>query len=407
MQLAPPAHLAPRLDAYRRFVDEVLLPLEGRFLLEGFAAVEEALGGAREEARRRRLWAPHLPPDLGGQGLALVDFAWVSRVLGRTPLGHYACHCHAPDIGTMELLLAHGSPAQRERFLAPLAAGAVRSCFAMTEPDLPGSNPTWLATTARREGDQYQLDGRKWFASSADGAAFAVVMAVTDPDAAPHRRASLFLVPTDTPGFQLVENLSVMGHRGRGWASHGEVAFEGCRVPSDLRIGGEGDGFALAQERLGPGRIHHCMRWLGIADRALELLCRRAAERQLAPGRRLAEEGVVQQWVADSAVEIRAASLLVLDAAASLERDGPRGAREPISAIKVYAARVMLDVLDRAIQAHGALGVTDRTPLAWFWRHERAARIYDGPDEVHRRVVAREVLRPYLRDAPPPTRETE
>jgi acyl-CoA dehydrogenase len=397
----PPPHLAPTLERVARLVAEEVEPLEPVFLAGGFPAVEGALEEIRGRVRAAGLWAPQLPRSLGGMGLALEEFAHVARVLGRTILGHYAFHCHAPDSGTMELLLEHGTPEQQELFLRPLADGRVRSCFAMTEPALPGSNPTWLATTARRDGDGYLLSGRKWFASSADGAAFAVVLAVTDPEAPRHRRASMFVVPTTDPGYRLVENLAVMGEAGAGWASHGEVEFTDCRVPVARRIGEEGAGFRMAQERLGPGRIHHCMRWLGIADRALELLCRRAVAREVAPGRRLADQQPVQEWIAESATAIRAAGLLVLDAAAAVERHGSAGARAQVSGIKIYVARVMLETLDRALQAHGALGVTDRTPLAWFWRHERAARIYDGPDEVHKLVVARETLRPYLEEATP------
>jgi alkylation response protein AidB-like acyl-CoA dehydrogenase len=250
-----------------------------------------------------------------------------------------------------------------------------------------------MDTVARREGDDWVLDGRKWFASSADGARFAVVVAVTDPEAGRHRRASLFIVPTDTPGYRLTRNLSVMGEVGDGWASHGEVELEGCRVPAASLLGEEGAGFAIAQARLGPGRIHHCMRWIGIAERAFDLLCRRAAERELSPGKPLGFKQSVQGWIADSRAGIDASRLLVLDAAHAVAAEGSRAARGRISLIKYFVAEVMLSVLDRAIQAHGALGITDDTPLAWLYRHERGARIYDGPDEVHKSVVAREALK--------------
>jgi alkylation response protein AidB-like acyl-CoA dehydrogenase len=266
----------------------------------------------------------------------------------------------------------------------------------MTEPELPGSNPVWLATTARPEGDGWVLDGHKWFASAADGAAFAVVMAVSDPKAPPHGRATMFVVPTGAPGFRLVRNVPVMGHAGEGWASHGEVELADCRVDAGGVLGGRGNGFAVAQARLGPGRIHHCMRWLGICERALELLCRRAAAREIAPGEPLAGKQTVQAWIADSRAEVDAATLLVLHAAWKMAAEGARAARVEISEVKFFAARVLGRVLDRAIQAHGALGLTDETPLSWFWRSERAARIYDGPDEVHQGVVARELLKRLL-----------
>lgn len=387
--------LAALLERYRRFLEEHVLPLEPGFLVSGFAAVEQRLEAVRAVARSEGLWAPQLPADLYGLGLSLTRFAEVARVLGRSPLGHYAVNCQAPDAGNLELLSEHATDEQRRRWLEPLARGLIRSCFAMTEPGRAGSNPVWMDTRAVRDGGGWRLDGRKWFASSAEGAAFAVVVAVTDPEADRHRRASLFIVPTDTPGYRLVRNLPVMGEAGSGWASHGEVVLEGCRVPADALLGEEGAGFRMAQERLGPGRIHHCMRWVGIAERALEALCRRAAERELAPGRPLAEKGVVRAWIADTAIELEAARGMVRRAADAVDRLGSRGARVEISMIKVATARMMLDALDRAIQAHGGLGVTDLAPdpLAWLWRHERAARIYDGPDEVHREVVARAMLR--------------
>jgi alkylation response protein AidB-like acyl-CoA dehydrogenase len=295
----------------------------------------------------------------------------------------------------MELLHAHGSDEQRARWLAPLAAGEIRSCFSMTEPDHPGSNPVWMGTRAARDGEEYVVTGRKWFTSSADGAAFAIVMAVTDPDAPPHRRASQIVVPLDAPGVRLVRNVPVMGHAGSDWASHAELEYDHVRVPVTNRIGDEGAGFALAQERLGPGRIHHCMRWVGICERAFDLMCRRAATRELAPGRPLGLNQSVQNWIAESRAEIDAARLYVMDVARAIDRDGPRAAREGISCIKFHVAGVLQRVLDRAVQAHGALGLTDDTPLAYWYRHERGARIYDGADEVHKSSVARQILKRY------------
>lgn len=379
----------------RDFVDECLIPVERDFLQQQFSAVEPQLRKLREEARRRGLWAPHLPKALGGQGLPLSEFAEVSEELGRTPIGHYSLNCNAPDIGNMELLLVHGSEDQRARWLAPLARGDMRSCFAMTEPDRAGSNPVWLDTRAERDGDDYVITGRKWFASSADGSAFAIVMAITNPDAPAHARASQIIVPTSAAGFRIVRNIRVMGEAGDGYASHAEIQFDGCRVPRSNRLGEEGSGFALAQERLGPGRIHHCMRWMGICERAFEMMCARAATRALAPGVVLGQKQAVQHAIADSRAEIDAARLLILEAARVIDREGAPAAREQISIIKYFAAGVLQRVLDRSLQVHGALGMTDDTPLAYWFRTERAARIYDGADEVHKSFVARRILKRY------------
>jgi alkylation response protein AidB-like acyl-CoA dehydrogenase len=392
----PSQALPDLIAAARTIVAEDLLPLEATFLRQGFAAVLPALDAVRRKVRAAGLWAPPLPPAYGGMGLSLGDFARLSEELGRTPFGHFAFNCQAPDIGNMEVLLAHGSPAQQERYLRPLAAGEIRSCFAMTEPEHAGSNPVWLSTSAVKDGDDYVIDGHKWFTTAAEGAAFAIVMAVTNPDGPkPHRRASQIIVPADTPGFQIVRNISMMGERGADWLTHAEVRFEGCRVPQANRIGAEGDGFVLAQERLGPGRIHHCMRWIGISERCLDLLCRYAATRELAPGKPLALQQVIQHWIAESRAEINAARLLVLDAAAKIDAEGAPAARVEISTIKFFVAGMMQRVIDRAIQVHGGLGVTDDTLLSFWYRHERGARIYDGADEVHKDVVARHILKGY------------
>ncbi len=377
----------------REFVAREVVPLEPKFLNEGWAAVAPALEDVRRRARATGLFAAHLPVDWGGAGLSLLEFASLSEELGRSPLGHYAFNVQAPDVGNMELLLAHGTPDQKERWLRPLVEGRVRSCFTMTEPEFAGSNPVWLGTTAARDGDDFVIRGHKWFASSADGAAFAVCMAVTDPAAEPHRRASLIVVPTDTPGFSILRNISVMGHRGGGWASHAEIGYEGARVPRANLLGEEGDGFALAQERLGPGRIHHAMRWIGVMERALEIMCRHAASREVAPGTPLGTRQLVEAAVAESRADVQAARLVVLHAAWALEKEGAKAAREEISLAKVAVSRALQRVLDRALQTLGGLGMTDDTPLAFWWAHERAARIYDGPDEVHLSFVGRQTLR--------------
>jgi acyl-CoA dehydrogenase len=379
----------------RRFLDDEVLGVERLVFKRGFGACEAELGRLRRRVREMGLLAPHVPREWGGAGLPFLELAYVAEVLGRCVIGHYVFNCQAPDAGNMELLLHHGTEEQKERWLRPLAAGEIRSCFGMTEPEYPGSNPVWLGTTARREGEDYVLDGHKWFTSGADGAAFCIVMAVTDPGAAPHGRASQILVPTDAPGFEIVQNLPVMGERGEGWMSHAEVRLRGVRVPVSNRIGAEGAGFALAQERLGPGRIHHCMRWIGICERAFDLLCERAASREISPGKPLGERQLVQAWIAESRAAIDAARLLVLRTAWRIDREGAAAAREDVSLIKFHTAAVLQETLDRAIQAHGALGLTDATPLAFWWRHERGARIYDGADEVHKTAAARRILERY------------
>jgi alkylation response protein AidB-like acyl-CoA dehydrogenase len=391
------AELDALLATARAFVREALVPLESQLLHGAWAQNEPVLAQLREQARALGLWAPFLPASLGGRNLPLDAYARLSEVLGWTPFGHYVCNCQAPDVGNMELLLQFGTDQQKAQFLEPLARGEIRSCFAMTEPEHAGSNPVMMSTHAVRDGNEFVITGHKWFTSSADGASFAVVMAVTDPDESrKHFRSSQILVPLPAPGYTHMRNIAVMGESGGGWASHAEVRFDAVRVPVTNVLGAQGHGFALAQERLGPGRIHHCMRWIGICERAFDLMCRRAVERELAPGDVLANKQQVQFWIADSRIEIHAARLMVMDAATRMARDGQQAAREEIAYIKVFVANTLQRVLDRAIQTHGALGMTDDTPLAWWYRHERAARIYDGADEVHRTVIARRALKPYL-----------
>jgi acyl-CoA dehydrogenase len=286
---------------------------------------------------------------------------------------------------------------QTRRFLEPLVSGEARSFFSMTEPEVPGSDPTTLRTRAVRDGDDWVIDGHKWFSSGAEGAAFGIVMAVTDPDADPHRRASQIIVPADTPGVEIVRAVPTMGHRGRGWTTHCEVRYTGVRVPVANTLGEVGDGFRIAQKRLGPGRIHHVMRWLGQMQRAFELMCSYALERETF-GSPLADKQTVQNWIADSAAEIQACRLLTLDAAHKI--DSGDEARVEVSLIKFYAARVLHDVIDRAVQTHGARGLTDETPLAAMLAMARGARIYDGPDEVHRMVVARRILKSFAAGEP-------
>ncbi|HVK86146.1 MAG TPA: acyl-CoA dehydrogenase family protein, partial [Kofleriaceae bacterium] len=335
------------------------------------------------------------PKDIGGLGLSLVEHGLVSERLGRSPLGHYLFGAQAPDAGNAEILHKYGTPEQKERWLGPLARGELRSCFSMTEPETPGSNPTLLSCTARKDGTDYVIDGHKWFTTAADGAAFAIVMAVTNPDAPPHARASMIIVPTDTPGFERTRNIKIMGDPGEGYGSHAEIWYRGVRVPQSNRLGPEGAGFLIAQERLGPGRIHHCMRWIGICERVFDTMCAYIARRKIDDEKTLATRQIAQAWVAEARAEIDASRLMVLHAAWTIEHKGFDRARDQVSMIKYYVADVMLRVVDRAIQLHGALGITSDTILAYYYVHERGARIYDGPDEVHKMVVAKRILARY------------
>ena len=381
------------LGTIRELMVREVYPLERTLLSRPFSELVPELQAIRQKVKSLGLWAPQMPRSLGGLGLNCMEYALVGEELGKSPLGHYVVNGQAPDAGNMEILREFGTDAQQERWLYPLVRGEVRSCFAMTEPEHAGSNPVWMSTTAVRDGEHYVLNGRKWFASAADGASFAIVMAVTDAHAEAYRRASLIVVPTATAGFQRVRNIPCMGHAGDDWASHAELVFDQCRVPRENLLGEEGAGFAMAQARLGPGRIQHTMRWIGICRRALEMMCNRAATRQLAPGDPLGSRQTVQNWIAESRAAIDAARLLVLHAAWTIDTQGIAAAREAISLIKFHVAGVMQEVVDRAIQTHGALGISDDTVLSWFYRQERAARIYDGPDEVHKVVVAKRLLK--------------
>jgi acyl-CoA dehydrogenase len=386
--------LLPRVQA---LVADLTHLETAEYLAAPFSTVEPLLLEARRRVRDEGLWGLHLPVAEGGMGLTLCEFGQLSETLAQSPFGHFVLNCQAPDIGNMELLAAHAAPHLQAEWLHPLQRGEVRSCFAMTEPEFAGSNPVRLGCTARSDGDAYVIDGHKWFTTGADGAAFCIVMAVTNADAEPHLRASQILVPCDAPGFRIVRNLPVMGHAGDGWASHAEVRLEGIRVPKTNRIGAEGAGFRLAQERLGPGRIHHCMRFVGIAERSLDLMCRRAVARELAHGRHLADQQIVQSWIAESRAEIDATRLLVLQTAHRIDCEGAAAAREDISKIKFFAAQMMLRVVDRAVQTHGALGLTSDSVLSFWYAHERAARIYDGADEVHQMSLAKSILKKYQR----------
>ncbi len=387
--------LAKTLATIREFVEKEIIPLEPLLLNHEYDLLMERMAEKRQTAKSLGFWLPQIPREYGGMGLSLFEHGQVSEILGRSLLGHYALNCQAPDAGNMEILIEHATPEQKEKYLMPLLSGEVRSCFSMTEPENPGSNPTWMSTTAVKENDDYIITGHKWFSTGADGAAFAIVMAITDPKAEKYKRASQIIVPTNTRGFQLVRKTSVMGERGAGWMSHCEITYDDVRVPESNLLGPEGAGFMIAQERLGPGRIHHCMRWIGICERSFDLMCEQAVRREVAPGHPLAEQQTIQNWVAESRAEINAARLMVLDAARKIDDEGQYAAREEVGLIKFYVAGVLQRVLDRALQTHGALGMTDETPIAFWFRHERAARIYDGPDEVHKRSVAQKILQKY------------
>jgi|TARA_Y100001001_G_scaffold148324_1_gene157182 alkylation response protein AidB-like acyl-CoA dehydrogenase len=385
------------LDKISQIVEDDILSLEHDFLMNGFGHVLPQLNECRKKVKEQGLWTPYLSDQYGGMGLTLVEFAAVSELLGKTPLGHYCFNSQAPDIGNIELLKDHASDQLKSEFLQPLISGEIRSCFGMTEPQRPGSNPTWMDTRAVRDGDDYVINGNKWFTSAADGASICVVMAVTDPETEnKYERASMFVVPVDNPGFEIVRNIPVMGDVGEGYMSHGETRLTDCRISASNIIGKEGEGFILAQERLGPGRIHHCMRWIGICERAVALMCSRASSREISPNKFLSEKQTIQNWISESAAKIYGARLMVLDCAKKIETHQTKGARKEISMIKFHVADILMNVLDKAIQAHGALGMTEHTPLSFWYRHERGSRIYDGADEVHKSFVARSILKDYL-----------
>ncbi|MEQ1586170.1 MAG: acyl-CoA dehydrogenase family protein [Cyclobacteriaceae bacterium] len=385
------------LPQYKSFLEAEVYPIELHIISHPFRESLPLLQSLRAKAKAQKLWAPHLPIHDGGVGLSLSEFAHVSEVLGNSPLGHYIFNCNAPDIGNMELMHQFASAELKEKYLKPLMNGETRSCFAMTEPEFAGSNPVEMATTAVRDGDYYLINGHKWFTTAADGASFTIVMAITDSkNENPYLRASMIVVPLDNPGYKLIRNIPIMGDVGEDYLSHGEVQFTNCKVPVTNLIGEEGKGFALAQARLGPGRIHHCMRWIGICERAFDLMCKRAVARQIKEGKVLALQQMIQFWIAESRAEINAARLMVLNAAHTIDKEGAKAAKDEISAIKFFVADVLMKVVDRAIQVHGGLGVTDDTLLSFWYRHERAARIYDGPDEVHKSSLAKSILKKYM-----------
>jgi acyl-CoA dehydrogenase len=391
MDFAPSDRVAALLDRIREFMEEHVDPVE-REALEAFddevrpgVPYAQIVVELRERARAEGLWNLFLPDDRFGPGLTNWEYGMLCEQMGRSGVAPTVFNCAAPDTGNMEILAEHGTEEQKERWLQPLLDGEIRSCFSMTEPNTSGSDPTQLVSRAELDGDEWVINGHKWFTSGYNGASIAIAMVVTDPDAAAHKRASMILVPIDTPGFTGVRPVPVMGHdKGPG---HWEVLYEDCRVPADNLLGERGAGFAIAQDRLGPGRIHHCMRAIGSAERAFELMCKRAHDRESFGGP-LAEKQFVQDFIAKSRMEIDSARLMVLHAAWKMDTEGKRAARQDISMIKVIAAQMHQEVLDRAMQVHGALGMSDDVPLAAQWRQGRWLRIADGPDEVHKMVIA-------------------
>jgi len=403
MDFNPSPEVASLRERVLDFMDEQIYPQE-REIMEALDAevapgvpYPQSLTAVRERAKDEGLWNLFMPDERFGPGLKNWEYGLLCEEMGRSPMAApMAFNCAAPDTGNMEILAEHGTPEQRERWLEPLLEGRIRSCFSMTEPEVSGSDPTLLQARAELDGDEWVVNGHKWFTSGAMGADLAIAMVVTDPDAPPYSRASMICVPTDTPGFNLVRPISVMGHD--GGPGHCEIRYEDCRVPKEFLLGERGAGFAVAQDRLGPGRIHHCMRAIGTAERAHELMCRRANERS-AFGGPLGDKQFVQESIAASRMEIDQARLLTLYAAWKMDTEGKRAARQAISAIKIVAANMVMDVLDRAIQIHGSLGMTDDTPLAIMWRFSRMLRLADGPDEVHKMVLARRELNRWAKRA--------
>ena len=383
-----------------QFIDERVGPAEPLYAEQAAAAGADheqppVMEELKAEARKRGLWNMFLPDPEYGAGLSNSDYAPLAELLGRTHIASEACNCAAPDTGNMEVLYQFGSPEQKEQWLKPLLDGEIRSAFAMTEPDVASSDATNIAMRIERDGDDYVLNGRKWWTSGAfhPHCRILIVMGKTDPEATIHRQQSMVLVPLDTPGVEILRNLTVFGYT--DFEGHAEVDFVDVRVPAANIIAGEGEGFAIAQARLGPGRIHHCMRAIGVAEIALEAMCTRAVARSTF-GQPLAMRANIQDWIAESRIEIEMARLLTLKAAWMMDTAGNRAARTEIAAIKVVAPSVALRVVDRAIQVFGGAGVSGDTPLAAAYAHLRTLRLADGPDEVHKLSIARRELKRYL-----------
>ena len=396
MDFNPSPAVESLLERIEAFMDQHVYPNEAEVLralddeVKPGVPYPQILIEMRAKAREEGLWNLVIADDDHGAGLTNWEYGMLCEQMGRSPVAApMSFNCSAPDTGNAEILIDHGTDEQKAEFLQPLLAGTARSCFSMTEPEVSGSDPTTLRTRAELEGDEWVINGHKWFTSGAVGAEFAIAMVITDPDAAQYARASMILVPIDNPGFNLVRSVPVMGHdKGPG---HTEVRYEDCRVPASNLLGERGAGFVIAQDRLGPGRIHHCMRAIGTAERAIEMMCDRANSRESFGGP-LADKQFIQDFIAKSRMEVDQARLLTLYAAWLMDTEGKRRARQAISQIKVVAANMVMDVLDRAIQTHGSLGMSDDTPLAGMWRFSRMLKVADGPDEVHKMVIARREL---------------
>jgi acyl-CoA dehydrogenase len=378
---------SPEIQELRKkvsdFIGEQIYPNEP-VLLKHDEESGRMMKSIQSKAKERGLWALGLPKEIGGGGLGFMPYVFVNELVGRSEFAMAGLGTHSAQDATM--LHMYGSPEQQKRWMFPLVKGDIYPCFSMTEPEVSGADPTGLRTRAVQDGDEWVINGHKWFSSGANHAAYTTVMLVTDPDAATYDKFSMIIVPIDTPGLKIERIIPVMGETAGG---HCEIRFTDARVPLTNLLGPRGQAFKIAQKRLGPGRIFHCMRWLGQAQRAFELMVERALSRQTFGGP-LSDKQTVQNWIADSAAEIQAARLLTLDAAAKI--DAGDEARVEVSLIKFFGAKVLHDVIDRAIQVHGALGVSEDTPLARMYRHARFARIYDGPDEVHRMVVSRRIV---------------
>jgi len=376
----------------QRFMDDHVYPNERRFheeLERDRWKPTKIIEELKPKARAAGLWNLFLPDDAGGAGLTNLEYAPLCEIMGRCHWAPEVFNCSAPDTGNMEVIARYGTPEQKEKWLMPLLAGEIRSCFAMTEPDVASSDATNIASSILRDGDEYVINGRKWWTSGAGDSRckIAIFMGKTDPSAATHKQQSMILVPMDAPGVKIERLLHVFGydHAPHG---HGEVTFKNVRVPATNMLLGEGRGFEIAQGRLGPGRIHHCMRCIGVAERALEIMCKRVQSR-VAFGKPLAEQGTIRADIAVSRIEIEQARLLTLKAAQMMDTVGNKAARAEIAMIKIVAPNVALKVLDRAIQAHGGAGVSDDTFLAAAWAGVRTLRLADGPDEVHAESIAR------------------
>lgn len=388
-----------QLEWMRGFVVEEVFPLETLDLT--YEQVIKVIKPLQEQVKERGLWAAHLPPELGGKGFGQVRLGLMHEILGQSPYAPVVFGNNAPDSGNAEMLAIgmemSGREEHRERWLQPLLDGTLRSGFSMTEPHTAGSDPTLLSTRAIRDGDEWVIDGRKWYTTNGSVADFLIVMAVTNPDVHPYQGSSMIIVPVDTPGVTILRDVGSMDDPSvvyGKFGNHAEILYESVRVPVENVVGNEGAGFQLAQARLGPGRIHHCMRWLGQSKRAFDMMCERAVSRYT-HGSLLSEKQTIQNWIADSLAEMHAARLMTLQAAWKMDKVGASAARNEIAMIKYYGAQVLYNVIDRSLQTHGSLGYSSDMPLEAMYRAARAARIYDGPDEVHRQTVARSALKKF------------